>query len=115
MHRLQLVIVSLLLLAQPLGAQVRPDTAAGFRRGQWGAEFIPGSTLATGGVLRFSTPTRAWVLDASASLNHQTNSATGTVDLTGSSVGVSARLGPRWYHAEFERVMRFVGLGVTGS
>ena len=78
-------------------------------------EFIPGTSFSTVGVLRFSTLTRAWVLDASANYSHQTATATAVPDQSANSVGLSARLGPRWYHAEYERVVRFVGVGITGS
>jgi hypothetical protein len=68
-------------------------------------------------VLRFSTPTRAWVLDGSATFDRQHASGTDAseTDVTLQSASVIARFGPRWYHAEYERVVRFVGLGVTGG
>ena len=116
MHRHYLIaVVALVCCVHPLRAQSRADTTIGFRRGQWGVEFIPGTSFTTVGVLRFSTPARAWVLDGSGAFNHQTGTGTGFVNESTSSVGVGARFGPRWYHAEFERVVRFVGLGFTGS
>ena len=116
MHRHHLIAVcALVCCVHPLRAQSRADTTTGFRRGQWAVEFIPGSSFTTVGVLRFSTPTRAWVLDGSANYSHQTATATGAPDQSANSAGLSARFGPRWYHAEYERVVSFVGLGITGN
>ena len=116
MHRLRLLVaIAFVLVAHPLRAQARTDTTVEFRRGQWGAEFIPGTSFTTVGVLRFSTPTRAWVLDGSVNYSHQTATATGVPDQSSNSVGLSARFGPRWYHPEYDRAVWFLGLGITGN
>ena len=99
-------------------AQATGDTTAyAFRGGQWGVEFIPSSSLAEGGVLRFSTPTRAWVLDGSATFDRDNASYTGGsgTNQTVQSITVNARFGQRWYHIGNDRVARFLGLGVTGG
>lgn len=118
MHRIRLVLVcASVLLAHPLYAQTTADsTTATFRPGQWGIEFLPGTALTEAGVLRFATPTRAWVLDGSASLDW--NATSGGLlgsDAKGQFTGVSARFGPRWYRAAGAQSARFVGLGVSGG
>ena len=114
MHRLHLILTTAFVLcAHGLQAQARADTTVGFRQGQWGAEFIPSSNFAAG-VLRFSRPTRAWVVDGSVNYNHFTASSNTIPDQTANQLDVSAQVGPRWYHTEYERVVRFVGLGVIG-
>ncbi|HEY2853634.1 MAG TPA: hypothetical protein VGJ18_12350 [Gemmatimonadaceae bacterium] len=115
MHRIYFTLISVCVLAHPSYAQASADTASAFRRGQWGVEFIPTTTLTEGGVLRFSTPSRAWVLDGSASFDNESNTVTSGPDQSARTIGVNARIGPRWYHSEYERVVRFAGVGVTGS
>jgi hypothetical protein len=114
MQRIHFILVSACVFgARPLLAQATADTTAtAFRRGQWGVDFIPSRSLAEGGVLRFSTPRLAWVLDGSAAFDQQTSTGAGG---SGRSISVNARVGPRWYHTEYERVVRFAGFGVTGG
>lgn len=115
MHRTHFILMSAcILVSHSLYAQT---DSAGFHRGQWGLEFIPsGTNVSEAGVLRFNTPTRALVLDGSASVDRTTASG-GSLpgDQTAQSVSINARLGPRWYHTANERVVRFLGLGVTGG
>ena len=44
------------------GQGVTPDTTP-FHRGQWAAQFGAGTSFASLGFVKFTTPTRAWVLD----------------------------------------------------
>jgi hypothetical protein len=68
------------------------------------------------GVLRFSTPSRAWVLDGTASVDRQTQSvSTMFGEQTERSWYVNGQFGPRWYQAMSAHVARFVGLGVLAS
>ena len=78
MYRIRFILVSVcIFVARPLHAQATADTVRAFRSGQWGIEFIPtGASVAEAGVLRFSTPTRAWVLDGSATFSRQNASGT---------------------------------------
>lgn len=116
MHRIHLILMSAcVLVSHSVYAQAVADSAA-FHRGQWGVEFLPSTSISEAGVLRFNTPTRAWVLDGSAGFDRETASG-GSLpgDQTSQSLNVNARLGPRWYHTANERVLRFLGLGVTGG
>jgi outer membrane protein W len=115
MRRIHLALASAcVLVTQPLYAQATTDTAA-FRQGQWAVEFIPNRDVTEAGVLRFSTPSRAWVLDGSATFEHTTITSNAAPDQSTRSGNVSARLGPRWYHSEYDRVVRFAGVGLTDS
>lgn len=112
------LVCASILLARSASAQITGDTArVKFHPGQWGVEFIPNRDANTIGVLRFATPTRAWVLDGSANLDWITLPGAGDFgkDATGHSMSVSATFGPRWYHAAGARVVGFGGWGITGS
>jgi len=103
--------------AGPLAAQATADTiTAAFRPGEWGVGFIVRSSVTEAGVLRFSTPTRAWVLDGSASFDRQSISSTSqVVDQKANGASVSAQFGPRWYHAVSSHGVRFLGLGISSG
>lgn len=98
-------------------AQVNADSTTTFRAGEWGVGFIQRSGLTEGGVFRFSTPTRAWVLDGSGSFGQTNFPGAGLfgADESTQTVSINASLGPRWYRAISPRVVRFVGLGVSGG
>ena len=118
MHRIPLLLAYVcIIVAQPLRAQAVADsTAATFHRGEWGVGF-GGRYLAEAGVLGFVTPTLAMVLDGWAGLDRQVVSTAGTsgADQSRQSINLSATLGPRWHHAVSAHVVRFFGLGVSGS
>lgn len=119
MHRVPLLLVcASIFLARPLSAQTTGDTArVTFHPAEWGVEFIPGRDATTIGIIRFATPTRAWVLDGSASLDWITLPGGGAFgkDASGHAMGVSALFGPRWYRAEGAQVVGFGGWGISGS
>lgn len=118
MRRISLVLACVGVMAgHALRAQTAGDsTTAIFRPGQWGLEFLPGTTFSEAGVLRFVTPARAWVLDGSANVDwNNTSSGFAGSNGSGQLTIISARLGPRWYRAVGAQAARFVGLGVSGS
>jgi len=120
MRHLSLMLACFCVLVAPvrtLGAQTVADTAtASFRQGEWGVGFILRSGVNEGGVLRFSTPTRAWVLDGSASYDRQSQSGSQLfADRNDRSWFLSGQFGPRWYHAVTGHVVRYLGLGVSGA
>lgn len=120
MRRMSLALPCLGVIAAPitLNAQAAADSVtAAFHEGQWGVGFVQGSALTEAGALRFSTATRAWVVDAAASFDKQTHPSGGPfgTDINGQLSLVSAQLGPRWYHAASSHLARFVGFGITGA
>ena len=117
MRRISLVFACAgVMLGQVLRAQTPGDsTTAIFRPGQWGIEFLPGTTFSEAGVLRFTTPVRAWVLDGSANIDWNATSGGSGSNSNGQLTIISARFGPRWYRAVGAQAVRFVGLGISGS
>lgn len=119
MQRIAFVLVcASVVAAHPLRAQISADTSyVGFHAGQWGIAFLPSTSLSEAGVLRFSTPTRAWVLDGSASFDQTILPGSGLfgTDQSTQAINVNALLGPRWYKAMSARLVRFVGLGISAG
>ena len=88
--------------------------------GQWGLEAVVAPSTAGASVVRFHSPTFAWLLGAGLSANRSTTKADnpelGGTDFTTSVVSVSARLGVRWYrHSDTARLRPVVGLGALGQ
>lgn len=119
MYRVPLVLVcACVFAAQPLRAQATSDsTTTSFHPGEWGVGFTQGRYLAEAGVLRFSTPTLAWVVDASGTFDREVLSGAGVFGAheSAKSYIVTASAGPRWSHAIGAHVVRLIGAGVTGS
>lgn len=113
------------LVAVPLGLAAQETPAADttpFRRGQWAAQFGGGASLLTLGVLRFSSPRSAWVLDARVSGGHghsESTFADSTGDTTftsfSSNAGVTFRVGRRFLRTARRAVVTFFGFGVLGG
>jgi hypothetical protein len=121
MCRVPLVLVCacvLLAHSRSLAAQATADTTtASFRQAEWGVGFLLRNNVTDAGILRFSTPTRALVLDGSGSFDRTSQIGAGVfgTDQTAQSTSVSAQLGPRWYHAITGHVARYLGFGVSGA
>lgn len=86
-----------------------------FRAGQWGAEFMIDDGTTGVGVLRFRSPRRAWMLDASFSADWYESSYPYTTDESGRSIFVTLRAGPRRYRPIAQQAATYYGLGLTGS
>jgi hypothetical protein len=105
-------------------AQDPPADSLPLRAGQWAAQFGGGFSLATLGVLRFTSSRRAWLFDVQLSGGHShttntvaTASGDTTIESFTSSAGISFRLGRRFYRSA-ERagpVTPFVGIGALGG
>lgn len=120
MSRISVVVLCAGVIAVPVGtlrAQSADTTTAVFREGQWGVGFTVGNSPLEGGVLRFATPTRAWVLDGSGTLARSVQPGAGVfgADVNATSYSIGARLGPRWYRAMSSRLARFLGVGILGD
>ncbi len=57
------VCLALALWPTLASAQDSPPDTIPFHRHQWAAQFAGGTSFASLGVLRFTAPTRAWLLD----------------------------------------------------
>jgi hypothetical protein len=107
-----LLAVAAAIIATPLAAQ-QSDSLT-FRAGQWGAEFSA-ANFGGVGVLRFSTPRRAWLMDLQGRITRQGASSDRISDADVSSDSESAqfRLGRRAYKPVVSRVVRHVGGGLS--
>lgn len=105
------LLLALTPAARLAGQETRPDT---FRKGQWGTDFFVGGGFSGAGVVRFRSPTRAWVFDLSGGITSLRDSSNSQA-LTMTRYGLSARFGPRRYHAIAPHLYRTVTFGVSGS
>src|SRR5260370_19018372 len=95
----------LVLAGCPLVAEAQdapePDTTP-FHRRQWAAQFAGGVQLVTLGALRFTAPTRAWLVDFSVNGGHSHStdqaSADTVVQRYTSPTNGSPRLARRFFH-----------------
>ena len=117
-------LVGLLLVSGVLRAQEAPRAADSlpFRRGQWAAQMTPdflrGPT--TLGVLKFTSPRRAWVLDGRVTIAKGffvlRDSAGAPVDTVHTStVAVDILVGRRFYRALARHTAGFVTVGAGGG
>lgn len=120
-----LVVASLVSIRPVTGQETeRPNAdqppAAGvdslpFRPGQWGAEFAVDDGTVGLGVLRFRSPRKAWLLDASVSASWFETEAIFRETESGRSVFVNLRTGPRSYRPLATGSAAYVGTGLTGA
>jgi hypothetical protein len=118
MHRRQTALALLAaapLLAVPPGtARAQAPDSAAFHRGQWGMNLTLAYGAAGAGAIRFTSATRAVVLDLSASTSRTSYESSGSVNRT-TDVGSDAKLGLRRYHVIGPRLYRWGTVGVTVS
>jgi hypothetical protein len=91
-----------------------------FHGGQWAMQFGGGSSLFSLGVLRFTGPRRAWLLDVSTSaqfLDAKTTDKLGGTTTAGDEqfVDVDVRIGKRFYQTPHRKVVSFQTLAVEGG
>ena len=95
-----------------------PDTVP-FHRHQWAAQFAGGTSFASLGVLRFTAPTRAWLLDfrfiGGHSHDRQYLADTLVGDGYRSNANVDARIGRRFYQGRGKSVVSFQTVGLLGG
>ncbi len=97
-----------------------PDTPP-FHRGQWGMQFGGGFSITSLGVLRFTSSTRAWLIDAVVGGGHQhaTTHLTSPTDTVVSSfesnASISFKLGRRFLQAPEQKIVSFQTLGFLGG
>jgi hypothetical protein len=116
-------ILFVALLCSPVVAPAQDAPARDtlpFRRGQWAAQFAGGFGFGSLGVLRFTAPSRAWVLDFRLSGGHThsedriTNPDT-TIRGYQSDASVSLRLGRRFYAPARGHVVGLYTIGASGG
>jgi hypothetical protein len=112
----------ILVAGCPLAAAARDAPATDttpFHARQWAAQFSGGVNLATLGALRFTAPTRAWLVDFSFTGGHahatDRLSDTSVVQSFTSQANGALRLGRRFYQGRGRSVVSFQTLGVLGG
>lgn len=114
------------LAGQRAGAISDTTSALPFRRGQWGMDFgLSGLRTYRIGAVRFTSPTRAWILDGRidgsiARTEYETDVPDSlppsfTRDVIGQGGSVSLLVGRRAYRGMGARAMRTVSFGVGGG
>lgn len=117
--------------AQQAAAPARPAAPTlPFRAGQWGLEFaLNGMNAYSVGAVRFTSPTRAWVLDVrvNGEVNRQERWSTAVdsvdpalpptfdYDIIQQEGGMSLLVGRRAYKGLSSRAARTLGIGATGG
>lgn len=90
-----------------------------FRRHRWAAQFAGGTTFASLGALRFTAPTRAWLLDFrfTGGHSHDRAYASDTLESDGfvSNASVDSRIGRRFYQGRGKSVVSFQTVGALGG
>jgi hypothetical protein len=94
----------------PRNANAQAADSVAFHQGQWGAEFRLSGGFFGVGALRFSSPTRALLIDVSSDYNHISGSGAAA---SSSAVGVFVDLGMRAHHAYGRRLYRLITFGVS--
>jgi hypothetical protein len=114
MHRRWFVPFLVVTFAYPACALAQATDSVVFRHGQWGADFSIGGGFAGVGAIRFSSPTRALVLDLLTDYQRtEFDNSNGTS--SGDNVGVQVRLGTRGYRSFGRRLYRLTTFGVSAS
>jgi hypothetical protein len=96
-----------------------PRDSTPFRRGQWALQFGAGASLASVGALKFTTPTRAWLLDLQLTAGHSHSTTRFSSDTVAdeffSHAQLTARVGRRFYEVRHREVAGYQTLGVLAG
>jgi hypothetical protein len=96
-----------------------PRDSTPFRRGQWALQFGAGASLASVGAVKFTSPTRAWLLDLQLTAEHSHATAQFSPDTVSdefsSHASVTARAGRRFYEVRHRAVAGYQTLGVLAG
>lgn len=109
-----------LALAPMVGsAQGVTSDSIPFHQHQWAAQFTGGFSFASLGFLRFTAPTRAWVIDLHVSGGHSHQNGYVNDSLVGQSyqsdAAIFARVGRRFYQGRGKSVVSFQTIGGLGG
>jgi len=105
----------LLLLPSVVAAQ---ESTHEFRPGQWALQFGGSLNLVTLGIMRFSGPRSAWLLNLDVTgqfLNGTVSNGGGSSDANDHSFFLQAGVGKRFYQSVHSKVRSFQSIGVVGG
>lgn len=111
-------VLTLIPMCLPAQGPSSSDTTP-FRRGQWAVQFGGGLSMVNLGVLRFTSPRSAWLLDLDVTLEsldgERTDLFNGTDESADETLTIfGARLGRRFYQAPYGRVVSYQALAIEG-
>ena len=114
------LLLALALIPCRLIAQESTTDTTPFHRGQWAVQFGGGLNLFSFGVLRFTSPRSAWVLDLTTYAQFLDSKRTdnlggGTTSADDQVIAIDARLGRRFYQSPRRQVVSFQSFGVEGA
>lgn len=96
-----------------------PRDSTPFRGGQLALQFGAGASLASVGALKFTSPTRAWLLDFQLTAGHSHSTAQFSPDTVSeefsSHASITARAGRRFYEVRHRAVAGYQTLGVLAG
>jgi len=100
-------------------AQETTNDSVPFHQHQWAAQFAGGTSFASLGFLRFTAPSRAWLVDLHVTGGHAHDNAYVNDSLTAqsytSNATVDARMGRRFYQGRGTSVVSFQTVGGLGG
>jgi len=113
-------LLSLCLVPLCASAQESTSDTTPFHGGQWAMQFGGSADLVSLGVLRFTSPRGAWLLDVSSDATVLDAKQTNTLSATTYSadrqfLSVNVRLGRRFYQVPRRRVLSFETVAVEGG
>jgi hypothetical protein len=107
--RVPVLAVPLIAFAFPLVAQEIHDSLP-FRVGQWGVQFV-GPLTGAFGVLKFRSPSRAWMAEIDLTARHQETTADSSTSVSVFTT-VNVLLGTRTYRPLGSKVVGYHTLGI---
>jgi hypothetical protein len=118
--RSRLIVCGLLALSPTVAsAQDAASDTIPFHSHQWAAQFAGGTSFASLGVLRFTAPARAWLLDFQFSGGHSHervySNDTLKFESASSSAAANVRIGRRFYQGRGKSVVSFQTAGLLGG
>lgn len=109
-------MLSSALLACPALLAGQEPAAETFHRGQWGADVFISGGFGGAGVLKFTSPSRAWVIDGFGFVrSDKTSPPQGFTGSTTRYANFTARFGRRRYKPMASRVLGTLTVGVSAS
>ena len=101
-------------LTLPAAARAQGDQALGFRAGQWGADFQVAGGFTGAGAIKFTSPTRAWLIDLGSQVLHSSTTQP-TGNGSGTVINLSVKVGRRMYGTITHRVAPWTAVGLIAS
>ncbi len=109
---------ALALFLFPMCVSAQESTTPEFHSGQWAVQFGGNLGLVSLGIMRFSGPRSAWLLNLDVTgqfLNGTVSNGGGSSDANDHSFILQAGVGKRFYQSVHSKVRSFQSIGVVGG